>query len=122
MPFHWRPNSIPNTDRHTLYKVPLREVPKGVAHERKSKHPTSDCLWANKIYLVVVKTMLLTCPQLEKRSVGRRPSGYGSLSRRRRGGGPKISGNPISTYVSSASTRTMGTFYTGDSYAVKFAW
>ena len=65
------------------------------------------------MYLVVIK--LCSCPQLEKRGVGRRPPGYGSLSRRR-GGEPKISGNPISTYVSSASTRAMGTFYTGDCY------
>ena len=44
--------------------------------------------------------------------MGRRPPGYGSLSRRR-GGEPKISGIPISTYVSSASTRTMGNFLYG---------
>ena len=42
------------------YKVPLREVPKGVAHERKPKHPTSDGLWANKLYLVAVKIMFLS--------------------------------------------------------------
>ena len=52
--------------------------------------------------------------------MGRRPPGYGSLSRRR-GGEPQICGNPISTYVSSAGARAVGTFYTGDSYAVKFA-
>ena len=51
----------------------------------------------------------------------RRPPGDGSLSRRR-GGEPEMIGNLISTYVSSALTRTMWTFYTGDSYAIKFAW
>ena len=53
--------------------------------------------------------------------MARRPPEYGSLSCRR-GGEPIISANPITTYVSSASTRTMGTFYTDDSYAVKFVW
>ena len=53
--------------------------------------------------------------------MGRRPPGYGAISSRR-GGEAQISGNPISTYVSSASTRKTGTFYTGDSHAVNFAW
>ena len=26
----------------------------------KHEHPTSDCLWANQMYLVVVKTMFLS--------------------------------------------------------------
>ena len=31
----------------------------GSGARTKPKHPISDCLWANKMYLVVVKTMLL---------------------------------------------------------------
>ena len=52
-----RKKNTPNFNA-TIYKVPLREVPRGVAQERNpSIQHVSDCLWAIKMCLVVVKTM-----------------------------------------------------------------
>ena len=97
------------------YKVPLREVPRGVAQERNPsvQHLTA---WENKVNLVVVNTMFLSAAReaecREAPSRGRfalSPSWWRSVKKWK-----------SRQYVSSTSIRTTRTFCTGDSYALKF--